>query len=254
MYTGRIRDALNAAIDTGKLAAAWHALYPRNTTAKAINPILSAFLQRAYQAILNALRSILPEAWTEGWALGQQAAQAVLNNAAPVWGEWTPGDYAAAEAIAGPGLRQLLDQAGIVIQSIAQSRLEELSAVLEQTLMSDVTALPPVDQVIADQPYPPRLSVSALAAQLKDVLDNPSRAELVAQAEIGRAQAEAARVSYAQNGVTEIEISTAEDTKVCPVCEAAAAVGPHPVGTAPMVLLHPNCRCAELPVLESIAA
>ena len=46
-------------------------------------------------------------------------------------------------------------------------------------------------------------------------------AELVAQAEIGRAQAEAARSVYAEEGVAEIEISTAADDKVCPVCDAA---------------------------------
>jgi hypothetical protein len=93
------------------------------------------------------------------------------------------------------------------------------------------------------------LSVGDLARQLRDVLDNPSRAELVAQAEIGRAQAEAARAEYAVAGIAEVEISTAEDDKVCPVCDAAQAVGAHPVGSPPMVLLHPRCRCAELPVL-----
>ena len=254
MYTQKIRDALTASIDTGKLAAAWQALHPENVT-KAIPPALAAFLAAARDAILAALRAILPQAWTEGWVLGQQAAEAVSDAAARVdWGGWTPGDYEAAEAIAGPGLRLLLDNAGIVIQSIAESRLEELSAVLEATLASDVTALPPVGEPIAGEPHPPVLSVGDLAARLRSVLDNPSRAELVAQAEIGRAQAEAARTSYAQNGVTEVEISTAHDGKVCPVCEAAAAVGPHPVGTAPMVLLHPRCRCAELPVLASVAA
>lgn len=252
MYEKRIRGALTGAIDTQALAEAWHALYPSYTTAKAINPMLALFLQRAFQALLAALRAILPQAWTEGWVLGQQAAQAALSATEADWGGWTPGDYEAAAAIAGPGLRALLADAGIVIQSIAQSRLEELSAVLEETLMSDVTALP--GGPIADQPYPPRLSVGDLAGRLRDVLDNPRRAELVAQAEIGRAQAEAARTGYAQNGVTEVEISTAHDAKVCPVCEAAAAVGPHPVGVPPMVLLHPRCRCAELPVLVSVGA
>ena len=244
IYAGRIRDALAAAIDTGKLAEAWQALHPTAVT-KAIPSALTVFLARARDAIIAALRAILPQAWTEGWVLGRQAALAVLGGLEEVdWGAWTPGDYAAAEAISGPGLRQLLDAADITIQSIAESRLEELSAVLEETLASDVMHRRPLPA-----PLEPSLSVGDLARQLRDVLDNPARAELVAQAEIGRAQAEAARTEYAQAGTAEVEISTAEDDKVCPVCDAARAVGPHPLGSPPMVLLHPRCRCAELPVL-----
>lgn len=244
IYSDRLREGLAAAIDTQMLAGTWQALHPKEVS-KAISPAISVFLARARDAILRVLRSILPQAWAEGWVLGQQAARAVLGGLEQVdWGSWTPGDYAAAEAIAGPGLRQLLAAADITIQSIAESRLEELAAVLEATLASDVILRPPLPV-----PLPPQLSVSSLAAQLQDVLDNPARAELVAQAEIGRAQAEAARAEYAQAGTAEVEISTAEDDKVCPVCDAAAAVGAHPLGTAPMVLLHPRCRCAELPVL-----
>lgn len=244
MYAPLLAGALSDSIDTQKLAEAWQALHPRQVS-KAIDPALAAFLAAAREAILRVLGRILPEAWTEGWALGQQAARAVLAGVKAVdWAGWTPGDYAAAEAIAGPGLRQLLSAQGITIQSIASSRLEELSAVLEATLASDEIYRPPLPA-----PLPPMLSVGDLARQLKDVLDKPERSWLVAQAEIGRAQAEAARVTYAENGVAEVEISTAADAKVCPVCEAAAEVGPHPVGSAPLVLLHPRCRCAELPVL-----
>jgi len=244
VYAKQIRDALTGAIDTGKLAEAWQALHPKDVT-KAIAPAISAFLRAARDALTRALTTVLRRLYAEGWVLGQQAARKLTQGLADVdWGDWTPGDAEAAEAIAGPGLRQLLDSAGIVIKSIAESRVEELADVLEQTLRSDEVHRPPLPE-----PLPPMLSVGDLARQLRDVLDNESLAELVAQAEIGRAQAEAARTVYAETGVAEVEISTAEDAKVCPVCEAAEKVGPHPVGTPPMVLLHPRCRCAELPVL-----
>jgi hypothetical protein len=243
MYATQIRTALTGAIDTAKLAEAWQALHPHAVTKAAI-PELRVFLDRAWTAISKALGAVLRKLWPEGWVLGQQAAEAVVARLEEVdWAGWTPGDPEAAEAIAGPGLRQLLEQADITIKSITDSRVEDLAAVLEATLASDAIHRP------AEGPLPPMLSVGELARQLEDVLDNPSRAELVAQAEIGRAQAEAARSVYAQQGVAEVEIDTAEDDKVCPVCEAARAVGPHPVGTPPMVLLHPRCRCAELPVL-----
>lgn len=211
---------------------------PPGPVSKAVPPALAAFLADALAAITRALLSVLPRAWTEGWVLGQLAAQAVVSGLDKAdWAGWTPGDYAAAQAIAGEGLSQLLAQADVTIQSIAETRIGELAAVLEATLASDETS------------GPVTLSVGSLTKQLADVLDNPSRARVVAQAEIGRAQAQAARTLYSENGVAEIEISTAEDSTVCPACEAAKDVGPHPVGTEPLVLLHPGCRCAELPVL-----
>jgi hypothetical protein len=218
---------------------------PTGMVSKTITPVLSAFLAAARAALTRALTAVLRRLYAEGWVLGQQAARKLATGLADVdWGNWAPGDYEAAEAIAGPGLRQLLANAGIVIKSIAESRVEELAEVLEATLRSDEVHRPPLPE-----PLPPMLSVGDLARQLREVLDDESRAWLVAQAEIGRAQAEAARTVYAETGVAEVEISTAEDAKVCPVCEAAEKVGPHPVGSPPMVLLHPRCRCAELPVL-----
>ena len=177
--------------------------------------------------------------------LGNRSALAAVDGLADVdWGAWTPGDYAAAEQIAGPGLRSLLAEQNIRIKSIAESRLEELSAVLEETLRSDEITRQP-----GTTPLPPFLSVGDLAGRLKSVLDNPDRAELVAQAEIARAQASAARQVYAETGRSEGEISTAEDDKVCPACDAAHKLGAHPLGSPPLVPLHPRCRCAELPVL-----
>jgi hypothetical protein len=206
---------------------------------------VAAFLGGIRDAIVSALRSVLPKAWTEGWVLGQLAARAVVSLSAVDWEDWTPGDYAAAEVIAGTGLRELLDASGTVITSIAETRLEELAAVLEETLASDETTR------VLDEPPPVVLSVQSLADRLESVLDNPSRARVVAQAEIGRAQAEAARRLYADSGVAEVEISNAEDDKVCPACEAATAVGPHALGTEPMVLIHPGCRCAEVVPIRS---
>lgn len=244
IYAGQVREELAGSIDTGKLAEAWAALHP-DAVSKAIPAALSAFLSAAGKAIQAALSRVLGRAVTEGYVLGNRAALAAVDSLADVdWGGWKPGDYAAAEQIAGPGLRQLLAEQHIRIKSIAASRLEELSAVLEETLRSDAITREP-----GTEPLPPFLSVGDLAGRLKSVLDNPANAELVAQAEIARAQASAARQVYAETGRTEVEISTAEDDKVCPICDAAAKAGAHALGTEPLVPLHPRCRCAELPVL-----
>lgn len=248
MYAAEVREAVTGSIDTGKLAEAWVALHPSSVpqATKAL-PELKAFLSRAGQAIQRALKPVLARAVTEGWVLGNRSALAAADGLADVdWGAWKPGDHAAAEQIAGPGLRQLLAEQDIRIKSIADSRLEELSKVLEETLRSDEIRRQP-----GTEPLPPFLSVGDLASRLKGVLDNPERAELVAQAEIARAQATAARQVYAETGRTEVEVSTAEDDKVCPVCDAAAKLGAHPLGAPPLVPLHPRCRCAELPILSS---
>jgi len=245
VYAGRLQEALATSIDTDRLAEAWQALHPKDVTKSVIPPALSAFLGRAGQAISKGLQGVLTQLWTEGWVLGNRSALAAVDKLADVdWGAWTPGDYEAAQQIAGPGLRQLLADQNIRIKSIADSRLEELSQVLEDTLRSDEITREP-----GTSPLPPFLSVGDLAGRLRTVLDNPGRAELVAQAEIARAQASAARQVYAETGRTEVEISTAEDDKVCPVCDAAQKLGAHPLGSPPLVPLHPRCRCAELPVL-----
>ena len=244
IYAAEVRRAVAGSVDAQKLAEAWQALHPKDVS-KAVPAALSAFLSRAARAIMGALGPVMTRLLTEAWVLGNRSALAAMENLNPDWGNWTPGDYAAAAQIAGPGLRQLLGEAGIRIKSITDSRLEELSAVLEATLRSDAILRTP-----GTEPLPPFLSVGDLAGRLRTVLDNPDRAELVAQAEIARAQATAARQAYAESGRTEVEVSTAADDRVCPVCEAAEKLGPHPIGQPPMVPLHPRCRCAELPVLE----
>ena len=288
MYAPLVREAVAGSIDVEKLAEAWQALHPKDVTkgvppptddaagatgasaagtggasaaaaaaaALATGP-LAAFMKRARIAIANALRLVMARMATEGWVLGQQSAEAVTAPSAPGggipgieavlrdidWGGWTPGDYAAAEQIAGAGLRQLLDEQGITIKSIADSRLEELSKVLEDALRSDEVHRP------LTGPLPPVLSVQDLAGRLKSVLDNPDRAELVAQAEIARAQGAAAERLYAETGRTMVDLSTAADDRVCPICDALERDNPHPLGSIALPV-HPRCRCALLPVLD----
>jgi hypothetical protein len=248
VYTGRIRRALKGSMDARAVAEAWAALRPKNVSkarGEPSDPFVLQFLQRAYEAILDALQSVLGKLWPEGWVLGQQAAHAVVDAAEVDWRGWTPGDHRAAEAVAGAELRRLLDESGIRIKSIAETRLEELADVLEQTLASDVTAIP------AEGPQPPVLSVGDLTRQLEAVLDNPANANLVAWTEISRAQAEAARSVYAEHGYPMVDWITAMDARVCPACAAAMASNPHPLGAPPAVPMHPRCRCAEIPALVS---
>lgn len=242
MYATQLREGLAAAIDTGRLAEAWQVLHPAavkriaTRTTKA-DPALAAFLQAARDAIVRVLQGILPKAWTEGWALGQQAALSLATVQPVDWGTWAPGDHEAAAIIAGPGLRQLLAAQGITIQSIADSRLEELAKILEDTLRG--VPLP-------DGTMPTPLSVAALAKRLTRVLDDPSRAEAVARTEIARAQVAASEATYREHGIAEFDVLASPAS--CQACRDAAAENPHLIGSLPLPI-HPGCRCAEAPVV-----
>jgi hypothetical protein len=85
------------------------------------------------------------------------------------WDAWTRADHAAAEAIAGPRLQELLDAAGIELP-LAKSRIGELSAILRATLTSEVTIRE------MGGPVPVTNSVQSLARQLETLLDNPADA------------------------------------------------------------------------------
>jgi hypothetical protein len=242
IYAQRIREALTAAVDTRKLAQAWAALHPPGVV-KALSPALARFLARARQALLAALRKVLPGAWTEGWALGQQSALASAASAdlpEVNWGDWEPGDVEAAYQVAGTGLRDLLASQEVHIRSIAATRLEELGDILAAHLSSPETQRP-----LLPEPVPPVYSVESLAAQLKGVLDNPERAVMVAHTEIARASQQAAQWTFRELGVGLVRVSSAADKRVCARCQAAEDAGAQPVGTY-TVPLHPMCRCATV--------
>lgn len=54
---------------------------------------------------------------------------------------------------------------------------------------------------------------------------------------------EGARTLYQSEGVTQIDIATAGDGRVCAACDDAEAGSPWSIGDAPRMPLHPLCRC-----------
>jgi 8-oxo-dGTP pyrophosphatase MutT (NUDIX family) len=276
IYADKVGEALTAAVDTRKLAGQWLAQHPQDSAAKAAGDAAAAgaaaggaaagtggaagteaakaFVASVRQAVQDALRRVLPAAWTEGWALGQQSAKASVLAAragspqgaraalAGVdWADWEPGDPEAAARVAGPGLQQLLEDQDVRIKSIADTRLKELGDVLAEHLSSSETG------------GPVTYSVDSLAARLKEVLDNPERAQVVAQTEIARAVSAAAEDTYRDMGVDRVRLSTAGDDRVCPDCAEIAARGPIPVGEVSLPV-HPLCRCAWTAALPALKA
>ena len=99
------------------------------------------------------------------------------------------------------------------------------------------------------------LGAEDLAAQLTDQVDiSLSRAETIARTEIINAHAEASLDAYEDFGVegvqAQVEFATAEDEKVCPQCQDLSGQIYALDVARGMIPVHPNCRCAWIPVLS----
>jgi hypothetical protein len=71
--------------------------------------------------------------------------------------------------------------------------------------------------------------------------------ELLADAAMTQAFGLGAITIYTRGGATLIDIMTAGDGRVCKICANAEASGPYAVLDAPVIPMHPWCRCVQIP-------
>lgn len=260
-WTPLIAAALGAGIDADALAHAFLAGHTRSAAPdgeseqereQRLRVAAAGWLEHYRGALQAELRTVLPGILTDGYAIGAAASAALMDAAeagrpltdlAADMAGWHPGAYEAAMLLIsrdadGSGLRALLDQAQVVIKSIADSRLDDLGFRLA------------VSAARGD-------SADTIAADIRDLLTAPWRAHMVAATELARAVSAAAVDGYQRRGYRETEWLTAEDQHVCPeICELNADRGPVPIGEpfpsgafAPPG--HPECRCAPGCVISS---
>jgi hypothetical protein len=146
------------------------------------------------------------------------------------WAAWQPGDTAAAELTANGGLADLLDGAGIGIKNITGSVLDQLGNRIGDGLAAGN-------------------SVDAIARDLRDIVGSPSRAEMIAHTETARATTVATLATYGLNGVTEWDWVVSDDP--CAECADQESQNPHPLNDKDQPPLHPRCRCAVAPVVDT---
>lgn len=98
------------------------------------------------------------------------------------------------------------------------------------------------------------LTLQQLTDSLTRTVFSAQRAEMIAVTEITRAYVEGNRVAFRQSGVVSlIEVQTANDERVCPVCgprhgkQFDLEKGDPEIGFPPF---HPRCRCWILPVVQ----
>ena len=234
-WAPRLSQALRGAINPRQLAENWLAV--RKVADPAAGSGSQHWLRNQQYPVARALRLVVNNLYTEGYYVGQQAADALAMDVDPAWGDWEPGNPAAAEALIGDemNLRELLARQDVTINSIADNRLDTLARALAGGLDEG-------------------LSVDALARELAGILDDPQWAYMVALTETTRAVSYATLQSYMDNGIEAAYWLTAEDERVCQDCADNEDAGvtplsqPFPTG-AYQPPAHPSCRCALAPAL-----
>lgn len=250
-YSGQVRDALGFDLDADEVAADWAtaAKPARKAVAVSDDPLLEA--ARRYLGSLDwdttALIAAVEALYAEGYLIGAKegadllrAASAAVRNTALQgaaddldWSQWVPGNVAAANELAGldggQGLRALLDVADVNIKSIQATRLEQLADLLARGALDGD-------------------SVDSMGRDIRDLLDDPSRAYMIANTELNRAVTAATLDTYRQNGVEMFDVLVFNP---CPDCSDEEAGNPHPL-TDDAPPYHPNCRCAASPHVEEV--
>lgn len=224
-WAPRVAAAISGAVDPRELAEEWLSLR------KAVLADALHWLTDKLGSIAGRLRDAFRGIYTEGWLVGRRSADAVVSGTRADWSSWTPGDLKAAEALIGEdvNLASLLSGMDVTIKSIADNRLGVLAQALADGLANGD-------------------SVDTLSRSLRDVLDDPAWADLVATTETTRAMSYATQQTYLANGITDNFWLTAEDQRVCPACDQNEAYGANPIGQdfpsgQSMPPGHPACRC-----------
>ena len=170
-----------------------------------------------------------------GWLLGQASAESLVTGEEADWRGSTPGDATAAQAQASAGLGAFLAGQSGVADGIAATYADRMAAVL-----ASAEGLDPDE----------------LTANLRDALASEHAAGVIAHTEMSRAQFRAAGDIYRADGIAFIDVITAEDDRVCAVCEGLQDANPHDIrsfGVDDLLPAHPFCRCVAVPAVQSAA-
>ncbi|MFC0456721.1 phage portal protein [Arthrobacter liuii] len=177
----------------------------------------------------STLEQVLANAWADAYNAGSMAAKVQMGKIPTGWDDWKPG-MTDANQITALGWKETLNNAGITLKGITDTTVNKLA----YRIADGVNAGDPSD---------------VIARSLNDVLDDPARAEKIAQTETARMLNNAATAQYAEFGVTEwVWVTSAGACSTGANCSAKD--GKHfPVGEN-LIPAHPYCRCAASPYIE----
>ena len=236
----KVRAALRQSINAEKIYSQYLETHPVPSK----NRTLDRTKARSW-AILNvrfnndSITQVLLRVWAEGYLLGEDSARIAIEKAYAArkdatvdWSNWKPGNRLAALILRPRGsLKKILDNAHITIVGINKTGYERIGTALADS-------------------FDEGLSPAAAAKRIYDEVGDTARALTIALTESSRAMNMASMDTYQEVGLEEVEWFAADPCPECEVNDGQVV----PVGTEffsgdtePPV--HPNCRCALLPVI-----
>jgi SPP1 gp7 family putative phage head morphogenesis protein len=226
--------------------------YKRTQPAVSKNPAQDRARARSWAMLSvafdnDALLAALRRTWADGFALGIVSADDAVRQAQELkkaddpdyidWQNWKPGDAAAALLLKPTrAFQRLLEAQGATIRGIDRTGYDRLG-----TALADAIAL--------------GLSGRRAAKLIQDSVSDPARALTIAITETNRAISRATIERYQNFGLEKMEWVTSDPCDKCVQNEGKTVqIGQtFPSGdTQPPV--HPNCRCALLPVVPDFEA
>jgi SPP1 gp7 family putative phage head morphogenesis protein len=239
-YSPVVQAAIRAMFTDAQIRAAIEAA--QGTVTKAIDPAVIDTRDAAKAALhpdLNDLKTAVQAIWGDSYLAGSHVAAQMAGGsvvgaldevAASVdWSAWQPGYAAAANKVASGGLADLLSQADVTLRGIADATVDQIGNRIADGVAHG-------------------WSVDQIAASLSDILDDPSRADSIANTEANRAMSLASQDTYAANGVQSVTWLVSDPCPECAVNDGVTVPQGEdfPSGDSEPPA-HPNCRCAIAP-------
>ena len=188
------------------------------------------------RAVITALRPVLRDLWREAFYLGDHSGAMIMARAATKvdgWGTWTPGDPATADL--GDALDAFQERLWLgdqALDGIGEANVDRAIAAARAAMAAE-------------------LPVSNLLTQLRAILADPSRADLIARTETARFVSAGSLARYLAGGISQV-IWVTGGVDDCEVCTTNENDGPTRIGDAFSSGLqwppqHPDCQCVVLP-------
>jgi hypothetical protein len=181
--------------------------------------------------LTDVFRKVYADAYASGiHVAAQSAGRSIATQAGGVaqyassidWTKWKPGDPEAALQVANGGLTDLLNAAGQTINGIYGTTETRLGNIIGDGLAAGD-------------------STSTIAAAMSDLINNPDRAQMIADTETNRAQTAAQAEQLDALGFSQFEWMAYDGA--CEECQGQEDSNPHDIGDE-MPPGHPSCRCS----------
>jgi SPP1 gp7 family putative phage head morphogenesis protein len=242
----KIRAALRASIDAQQIFEDYQHTHPyvsddiTQDRARA-----RAWAMLHVQTNKEPIKAVLVKVYADGFVLGQVSAKEAISKAKESrkagevyvdWQNWKPGNRAAALLLRPTNaFKKLLDQAGIVSDNLAKVGYERIGTALADSIAAG---------------FSPQRAAKVITEKIGD----PARALTIAITEQNRAISAATIERYSDAGLEQVEWITSDPCDICaPNDGQIVSIGEDFNSGDSQPPVHPNCRCALLPVIEGMA-